>query len=407
MANIRRRGKNFGAQFRIPLADGDWKLVSVSTGTSDVREAKRFADNAEQMALKARAADKEHGLKYCDVLLDAIREAGESRLTENKAREYLGKIAEIARGRPLASYSVQKWLSEYLELKKPNLAESTYKAYRWCYDSFIDFLGSRANSGLEHVEIPDVRGWRDAQKNSGLSDKRVNNLLKYLSGPFAKATKSGMIPINPVAATETLRVLDSVDRKPFTVDEVRKLIEHCPHREWKIAVLLGVYCGMRLGDAVTRKIDDFDLERGTVTFIPEKKKRHGRSITLPLHSILKAEIVSIFADVAADDESLLTPMLGRVPIGGKRGLSCQFLNIMKLAKIDRGESMTASGRGRTRFARSFHSTRHTAATWLANEGVEEDLRMLLTDHESRDVAERYTHRSIDLLRTAISKMPSV
>jgi integrase len=105
--------------------------------------------------------------------------------------------------------------------------------------------------------------------------------------------------------------------------------------------------------------------------------------------------------------SQLTPALAATEIGGKHGLSSQFLGIMKAAKISRGNSVEAKGRGRTRFARSFHSTRHTAATWLANEGVEEDLRMLLTDHESREVAKRYTHRSVEVLRAAVAKMPQV
>ena len=92
-------------------------------------------------------------------------------------------------------------------------------------------------------------------------------------------------------------------------------------------------------------------------------------------------------------------------MGGKIGLSNSFIGIMKEAMIDRGESLEGQGRGRTRFARSFHSTRHTAATWLANEGIQEDLRMLITDHESREVAKRYTHHSVELLRAAVAKMP--
>ncbi len=407
MASLRRRGKNFGAQFRVPLEDGTWKLVSVTTETGDAREAKRAAEIAEQMALKAVAADRTHGMRYCDVLLDAIRDAGASRLTEVKAREYLSKIAEIARGRALKTYSVKVWLGEFLELKKPNLAPSTHSAYKWCYDSFIKFLGPRADAGLEHVEIPDIRSWRDAQKASGLSDKRVNNLLKYLSGPFTKAAKSGMIPINPVAATETLRITDSVDRKPFTVEEVQKLLNQCPNDEWRLLLLMGVYCGMRLGDAVNRTVDDVDSKEGTLTFIPEKKKRHGRPITLPLHPTLKSAMIAAINAAKQREEKLLTPTLASMEIGGKAGLSCQFLAIMKAAGVDRGTSVQGTGRGRTRFARSFHSTRHTAATWLANQGVEEDLRMLLTDHESREVAKRYTHRSIELLRSAVTKMPTV
>jgi len=133
MASIRRRGKYFGAQFRIPEPDGTWRLVSVATKLSDVNEARRFAQASEQMALKAAAADKTHGLEYCEILLQAIRDAGASRLTESKAREHLSRICEVARGKPLVSYSVRNWFAEYLRQKKPNVAASTIAAYEWGY----------------------------------------------------------------------------------------------------------------------------------------------------------------------------------------------------------------------------------------------------------------------------------
>jgi integrase len=407
MASIRKRGKYFGVQFRVPREDGTLKQVSIKTKISDVNDARRHANIAEQMALKAAAADKTHGMEYCEILLQAIRDAGAYRLTETKAREHLSRISEIARGKPLKSYTVRNWFAEYLRQKKPNVAASTFTAYEWAYESFIGFLGPRADSGIENIEHADVRAWRDAQKESGLSDKRVNNLLKYVSGPFAKAAKTGMIPINPVAATESLRVSDSVQRKPFTVKEINSILKKCPSHEWKIVVLLGVYCGMRLGDATRRKVSDFDLKAETVTFIPEKKSKQGRAVILPLHPSLLGEIKNALKGRQKDALEWLTPKLATSPIGSSQGLSTQFINIMEDANVDRGESVEGTGRGRTRFARSFHSTRHTAATWLANEGIEEDLRMLITDHESREVAKRYTHHSIAQLREAVGKMPSI
>lgn len=407
MANIRKRGKFFGAQFRIPEQDGTSRLVSISTKVRDVNEARRFAQNAEQMALKAASVDKIHGTEYCEILLQAIRDAGASRLTEAKAREHLSRISEIARGKPLKSYTVRNWFAEYLRQKKPNVAASTHKAYEWGYETFIGFLGPRADAGIENIEHADVRAWRDAQKKSGLSDKRVNNLLKYISGPFAKAAKTGMIPINPVAATESLRVSDSVQRKPFSVKEINAILKKCPSHEWKIVVLLGVYCGMRLGDATRRKVSDLDLQAGTVTFIPEKKSKQGREVILPLHSSLLREIKIALKHRQKDAPEWLTPELANSPIGSSQGLSAQFIDIMESANVDRGECVEGTGRGRTRFARSFHSTRHTAASWLANEGVQEDLRMLITDHESREVAKRYTHHSVEQLRVAVQSMPNI
>jgi len=407
MASIRKRGKFYGVQFRVPEENGTWRQVSVKTKTGDVNEARRFGQNAEQMALKAKASDRVHGMEYCEVLLSAIRDAGSSRLTESKAREHLSRICEIARGKPLASYSVRNWFAEYLRQKKPNVAGSTFTAYEWAYDTFLDFLGTRADGGIEFVEHSDVRAWRDAQKESGLSDKRVNNLLKYLSGPFAKAAKTGMIPINPVAATESLRVSDSVDRKPFSVSEVALLLAECPSQEWRVVILLGVYCGMRIGDASRRKRADFDLEAGTVKFVPEKKKKSGKEVILPLHPSLISQIQKLITERGSDPDSRLTPKLASTPIGGKIGLSNVFIGIMARARVERGASVSGLGRGRARHERSFHSTRHTASTWLANEGVDEDLRMLVTDHESREVAKRYTHHSVELLRGAVSKMPSL
>jgi hypothetical protein len=81
---------------------------------------------------------------------------------------------------------------------------------------FLDQLGDRADAPLETVEGVDIRKWRDARKESGLSDKRVNNLLRDFSGPFSKATRDGMLDRNPAMAVEMLPAKDSVARKPFT-----------------------------------------------------------------------------------------------------------------------------------------------------------------------------------------------
>ena len=406
MGSIRKRGKYYGGQFRILTPGGGTKSVSIRTGCTDPNEARRAVNSAEQLALKAAAASKDHGHQFCDILLQAIRDAGASRLTQNKAREYLSQIVEIVRGKPLRSYSVRGWFNEYYRQKQPNIAASTASAYRTAYDGFLDYLGPRADDGIELVEDSDVRAWRDTQKEAGLADKRVNNLLKYLSGPFTKAAKTGMIPINPVAATESLVVRDSVERKPFTREEVTLLLKAAPSGEWRVAILLGVYCGLRLGDATGRKWDDIDLKEGTVRLVPEKKKSKGKEVVLPLHRRLKAEIRCLGKPPATPDQ-LLTPNLAGIPMNGSLGLSSLFVGIMAKAGVERGRSVEGSGRGRSRFERSFHSTRHTVATWLADAGVAEDLRMLITDHDNREVASKYTHHSVKALHEAVAKLPDV
>ncbi len=109
-------------------------------------------------------------------------------------------------------------------------------------------MNSRADAPLATVEVADVRDWRDAQKEAGLSDKRVNNLLRYLSGPFSKATRNGMLDRNPIAAVESLIVRDSVARKPFTPGKKGEaVIERVPVDRVEVRDLARSICALGWG----------------------------------------------------------------------------------------------------------------------------------------------------------------
>lgn len=138
--------------------------------------------------------------------------------------------------------------------------------------------------------------------------------------------------------------------------------------------------------------------------VPEKKARMGKEVILPLHRRLKAEIELC---KAGKPDQFLTPTLADSSVTGSTGLSSVFIGTMKDAGVERGKSVKGTGRGRARHERSFHSTRHTVSTWLADAGVTEDLRMLITDHDSREVASKYTHHSVKSLHAAIAKLPDV
>jgi len=64
------------------------------------------------------------------------------------------------------------------------------------------------------------------------------------------------------------------------------------------------------------------------------------------------------------------------------------------------------GKGRAVKPYGFHSFRHTFKTTLVNAGVEVQTVDVLTGHAKKTVSETYIHRSTDLLRKAIEKMPS-
>jgi len=56
---------------------------------------------------------------------------------------------------------------------------------------------------------------------------------------------------------------------------------------------------------------------------------------------------------------------------------------------------------------TFHSLRHTATSWLANEGVPDDVRMKLVGHSDKAVHAKYSHHDERALREAIGKLPKL
>jgi integrase len=89
---------------------------------------------------------------------------------------------------------------------------------------------------------------------------------------------------------------------------------------------------------------------------------------------------------------------------GKHGLSEGFKRIVRRAGLD---LMVVKGKGTRNFARrTFHSLRHSHASTLAGYGVEEERRMRMSGHSSRDTHSKYTHFNIEDLQRAIDLIPA-
>jgi integrase len=134
--------------------------------------------------------------------------------------------------------------------------------------------------------------------------------------------------------------------------------------------------------------------------MPEKTKRNGRVVTVPMTEALHDHLMKL----AGDSNGQLCPTLAKVGSGGRSGLSGQFKAIMIAAGIENRVLAEAKGQGRTQSAKSFHSLRHSFNTALMNAGVDEKIRMDLSGHSTANVNRRYSHSEIETLRSAVAKM---
>jgi integrase len=130
--------------------------------------------------------------------------------------------------------------------------------------------------------------------------------------------------------------------------------------------------------------ESIDLTRKFIRFTPSKT---GKPLEIPLHPQLERELLKrpgigkayVFPSLAVN------LIKNKGSTGGRNGLSGQFKSIMEQAGVN-GVIKQRDNGSRAWSSLSFHSLRHTFASVLANQGVNEETRMKLTGHTTRDVS---------------------
>jgi len=364
---------------RFLSADGEYK--NRSTKETDSKKARKTAEDWEKVEHVARRG----------VLVEA------------QAREVLNEILERATGDRLQTHSCREWLEEWVKGKQGTTAAKTMLKYSQVARDFLKYLGKRGDLPLTAISIQDFRSYRDKLAEGGRSPQTVNQLLhKTLTIPFNKARRFGLIPMNPLVAVESLTE-DPGERDIFTTEQIASLLE-VARDDWRGVILAGFYTGLRLIDITNLKWSNIDVATGCITLYAQKSKRTKRKIIIPIHDDLADWLSS---RPSSDVDGSIFPSLAGKAVGGSSGLSRQFRKIMEKAGIAGRVIRYGKGAGRRIESLSFHSLRHSFNSALANAGVSQELRQALTGHASARDNERYTHRQISLLRTAIEQVPRI
>lgn len=227
-------------------------------------------------------------------------------------------------------------------------------------------------------------------KDSGLKGATVNMALAALRRALHTAVTTGLAKANAATGIKPLPQDDSTERAPFTAEEVRRMIDHPQtSAEWQGVILVAAHTGLQLGDVVTLTREHIN---GTKIVIrPQKTKRSKKTITVPLTPPCLAWI--------GEKQGDLFPILSKRVSGT---LSTTFTRIMKSAGVAQDVMLPGGIKAR----RSFHSLRHTFASWLAEADVHADVRQKLTGHGSSRIHSRYTHHD-EALHRAISVLPDL
>jgi integrase len=358
--------------------------------------------NGKRTFRSTKLTERKAAEEFCRRLEYASRESKAGRLTEARAHDLISEIVEQTTGEPLRNHTAEEWFADWLNGKQSTKSESTYLKYANAANGFLTSLGPRAKLNVNQIVPRDVHRFRQGEVEAGKHPSTCNGHVKIVRMAFTAARRQGLITHNPAEAVEMLPVDSEPAKQPFTLEQIKALVRDA-QGDWRGAILMALYTGMRMKDVANLRWECVDLPNKWISFRAGKTRQR---IKLPIHDTL----YDFLLELPAPDNGkafLFTSLAGK-STGGKSGLSTAFSLLMQRANV-RGE-IVHEGRGeagRSVSALSFHSLRHTLVSLMANAGVPVEVRQKFTGHASAEMNQHYTHHEIATLRAAVEKLPQL
>lgn len=223
----------------------------------------------------------------------------------------------------------------------------------------------------------------------GVSPNTYNKRLNGLSVVWRAVMESAGVSVNPWDGLPRRR-LDTRVRRALTEEETERLLS-VAEGEMRRLVAIGLYTGLRLGDAA--HLSWSDIRDGAV-FVRTAKT--GAKVAIPLHPRL-AEMLG-----PRHGDGPVVPGMAEVYDGpGRDALSAKVGRLFRKCGI--ATSHAVDGRRRVA-ACGFHSLRHTFVSRCVACGVPTHAVQAIVGHSSAAMTERYTHLSDDAVLAAFSAM---
>lgn len=271
----------------------------------------------------------------------------------------------------LAEYSKQ-YLGLYRDGK-----ENTKKQKKWAVGILTAYLGNHRLDKLSPFVIERFR--LDYREKNKVGNSVINDCVFALSHILNMAIKGGLIDKNPCKDVKRLKVAQTRDRV-LSSEEISLLLSKLQGKD-RMMVLLGLLCGLRLNETLNLRWSDFDFQKGLLTFVASKT---GKLITVPLLGLAIREL-SAYKETSTTDYLFEVRVIHKVVAS----YSFYFSNLFKKLGI---------------CDFTYHSLRHTFASFQADIGTGAVTTMGLLGHSSLDMTLRYSHTGLDSKRQAIESM---
>jgi integrase len=327
-----------------------------------------FRDSSgKQHRRTTRETDRKRALAVAQQYERVAKGKGHPQRVRQILSEFLRDHFSVEQELPFAS--VTAYCEQWLGARKAETSPGTHRRYGDAVSKFLDFLGPQAQRSIEDVTRAQISAFRDAQL-SRTAAATANTDLKIMRRIFRAARMDGYLLQDPAEGVKTVRNRTKLERRPFTVDELRAVLA-VANDEWQSLIKFGLYTGQRLGDLASLSWSQIDLRRGEIRLTTRKT---GKPLLIPMAAPLRDHVLSLTGQ--DDPRSPVHPRAYKILHAqhGRVGtLSNQFSELLVDAGLRDPQPHRSKGKGRsgrrTGQEVSFHSLRHSAVSLLKDAGI--------------------------------------
>ncbi len=288
--------------------------------------------------------------------------------------------------------------------RRRSAGESTLEtAYLPVWTRFKKWAEGRGVRHLHDLTPADAAAYFSHLQEESLSAKTIRNHRGFLIAMWnALKTQAGLAD-NPWATLPAPDAAPSI-RRALSTNELKRLFAASADPEDQVAIALGLFAALRLGDVANLAWSSVRIDEGLIEVRPHKTAKYGRDVRIPIHPVLRDLLLKMRSSAPAVE--WVCPRLHGLYAEARYLASKRILDLFHLAKIQTHGEKT-DRRIKVPSLGAFHALRHSFISFAARAGVPQLAVRAIVGHSNAATTRLYEHVDEPTLQKAVRAIPAI
>jgi integrase len=319
---------------------------------------------------------------------------------DNKRQEYANILMS---GKSSTLHIDIAWETWHESPMKRNPSAGTIKMYHSIWKRFRNWAKLQDLEYLHAVTADKAQDYCADLWKSQITGNTYNKHFRFLRSVFnVLSIKAGLIN-NPWADIPSMAI-EKAGRKNLSPEQLQKV---CSSAKGILRYLFGIglYTGLRLGDAVSLEWSEIKFDLGIIERIASKTKRQGKVIQIPIHPVLLS-LLDELKETSKSKKYLFPDERKEYQIR-RSIISKRIQKHFESCGVKTTEESESKHRRIAIVRYGFHSLRHSFVSLCAANRVPQVAIMEMVGHGSPAMTALYSHAGDEQKVKAIAGLPAI